>query len=102
MASESGNFICILKAEYQPVSGDNDILAISNLGALRLGLEALQKEDAQDWVNANRLWKMAKELLSDEASDDIGPQAEATVQVEDIFNVAQIGCTNDAWGGYYP
>lgn len=89
--ADSGQFLAICKKEWQPVVADNDELPISNLGALRMGLEALQKEDSSDTLRANQLWSKAKSLLAEESEDDTGPAAEGRIQIADDFDIAGIG-----------
>jgi hypothetical protein len=96
--ADPGQFICIAKKEFVPISNDLDELPISNLGALRMGLEALQKEDASDTIRANELWTEALALLAKESQDDEGAGAQGYVQVDDIFDLAGIS-SNCVWQG---
>jgi hypothetical protein len=93
----TGQFICVAKKEWIPVVADNDELPISNLGALRFGLEALQMEDARDAVRSRELWAEAKKLLGAENDDDTGAGAEGTVSVSDDWDMQSIGAEQD-WG----
>jgi hypothetical protein len=89
--SDSGKFLAVCKKEWVAVSLDNDELPISNLGAIRMGLEALQTEDAKDYTRAEQLWKKSNNLLSQESEDDEGSGATGVIQVNDDFCVAEIG-----------
>jgi hypothetical protein len=91
-SADNPTYIAVVKKEWLPIVDDNQVLPISNLGAIRNGLEALQCEDAKDRVRAKQLWQDGKELLSDEAFDDEGAGAIATVQIDDFLDVASIGC----------
>ena len=98
--SDSGKFLAIVKKEFVAISGDNDELPISNLGAYRMGLEALQKEDSSDYARANQLWSECFKLLTNESQDDEGAGAEGVAQVADDFNIAGIGGGGYFWGGH--
>lgn len=91
-------FVCICKKAFILYPASNDELVIDNLGALRMGLEALQKEDAGDYVRAEQLWEKAKKLLADEVEDETGVGAINQIRVSDDFDVACV--PNDSWG--YP
>lgn len=80
-------FVVIAKRSYQPLVNDNDQLLIANWGALRLGLDALAKEDASDFVRADQLWAAAKKLLVTEEENLVGSGAQGTIQIEDDFNM---------------
>jgi hypothetical protein len=47
---------CLCKRAYTPASADNDLIIPSNLGALKLGMMALQYEDKNDPANASLYW----------------------------------------------
>ena len=94
----SSQILCVVKVGYKPVVNANDPLPITNLGALRFGLEALRKEDAEDYARAKELWKDAKDLLITESEDDTGAGATGKVQVEDDFELGRIG-DEHGWGG---
>jgi hypothetical protein len=83
--------ILIVKSEFIPIVSDNQALPISNLGALRYGLDALTSEDAKDLTRANELWAMAKALLAAESSDDDGAGSSGIANVEDDFDLAGVG-----------
>lgn len=93
--ADPGQFLTICKRGYVPVSNDNDEVIPGNLGALRFGLDALLKEDAQDFTRAKTLWQDAKELLTNEVDDDTGAGAQGSVQVVDTF-----GLNEYSVGGY--
>lgn len=91
MATDSGQFIAVCKKEFVFLTNDNQRMPISNIGALRDGLEALQKEDASAFGAADELWARADKLLATESQDDEGAGAQGTVQVNDDFDLASIG-----------
>lgn len=84
-------FVTICKKAYKPVYDDNDILLISNDGALRQGLEALLKEDSSDKERADQYWADAIRILQSEEKNLIGASAEGTAQVDDSFNMHAVG-----------
>ncbi len=90
--SDPGQYLTICKREWVPISNANDPVIPGNIGALRFGLEALLKEDAQDFPRAEEWWGKAQQLLANEAEDDQGAGATSPVQVADSFGMA--------WGGY--
>ena len=90
-------FVAVCKLAYVPISGDNDEVIPSNVGALRLGFDALQKEDVQDFARAEQLWQKGQLLLANEVTDDTGAGAQGVVQVEDDFQMSMV--TGD--GGYW-
>lgn len=95
-SEDSTTFSTICKKAYVPLVVDEDELIIGNLGANRHGLEALLKEDASDYVRAQQLWELAKDLLIKESENDHGG-AESHVVVDDTFQMAQMN--GDSWYG---
>lgn len=83
-------FVVIAKKAYKPLYDENDELPISNLGALRLGFEALIKEDGSDFERASALWKEARELLIAEEENETSASALGKVQVEDDFAMEEM------------
>ncbi len=47
---------CLCKRAYVPAVADNDPISPGNLGALKLGMMALQFEDRNDSANAAKFW----------------------------------------------
>lgn len=78
-------FVTVCKKAYKPLRAENDELLISNWGALRLALDALNKEDASDFTRADQLWAQAKKLLIAEEENEVGAGAQGPVPVEDSF-----------------
>lgn len=92
-------FTCICKLAFQILEGDDAILPIQNLGALKLGLKALGKEDAEDYVRANQLWTQGKTLLAEQKDNETGAEAYGKVQYDDDF---ELGLMSDfGFGGWY-
>ena len=89
--SSTPRFACICKKEFYFISLDSDELPISNLGALRMALEALNKEDAGDFERAEQMWSKAKLLLAEESEDDTGAGATGTVMVNDDLDMSGVG-----------
>lgn len=101
-----GQFLAICKREWVTVSNDNDTVIPGNIGALRFSLEALLKEDAQDFARAEAFWGKAAQLLANEVEDDTGDNTHVPVQVQDSFMMAggstYMGPIPDgSWGGYW-
>lgn len=89
--ADPGQFLTICKRAYVPVTSDQDEVIPGNIGALTFGLDALLSEDARDYARAKQLWADAKELLTEEVSDDTGAGAEGAVQVADDFAMCGVG-----------
>lgn len=96
-------FTCICKIAFQFFENDSDILPVQNIGALKLGLKALDKEDAEDYVRAEQLWQQGRTLLAQETDNETGSEALGKVQVEDDFAIGCLGFEGDGWGcgGWY-
>lgn len=72
------------------VSHDDDEVIPSNLGALKMGLEAMKAEDSQDLARSRSLWAEAKALLAEESEDETGAGATGTVDMADDFQMGRI------------
>lgn len=96
-------FTCICKRAFLLLNDDDDVLAVQNVGALKIGIKALDKEDAEDWQRARELWTTGKTLLAEETDNATGSEALGKVQYEDDFELSALGFENGAWGGdrYY-
>lgn len=92
-------FLAIVKKSFVPMVNANDQSLILNVGALRLGLEALLKEDASDFVRADQLWSRAIRLLQVEEANDVGASAEGVVQMDDTFAMGAFANELD-YGGW--
>ena len=64
---KSWNIEALVKLEYVPVVNDRDFLLIDDFDALKLGIQALQFEDAHDYQNAEVTWKLAIRELNYES-----------------------------------
>lgn len=84
-------FTCICKLSFQMLSDDDAVLPVQNLGALKLGLKALDKEDAEDFTRANQLWSNGKILLAEQKDNETGSQALGKVQFDDDFMLGYLG-----------
>ena len=93
-------FTCICKIAFQMFENDSDVLPVQNLGALKLGLKALDKEDAEDYVRAEQLWQKGKVLLAEETDNETGSEALGKIQVEDDFELSCLGQEGWGWGMY--
>lgn len=86
----SAVYLAVVRRGYKPVVNDDDEVHPSNIGALKKGLQALLKEDADDEVRANQKWAEARALLAEESEADSGPGANGAVQVSDDFFMAEM------------
>lgn len=91
-------FLTTCKRAYRPLVDPNDEALIVNIGALRLGLDALLKEDASDFTRAGQLWRDAKALLVTEEANEIGAGAEGVVQMDDTFGMSDFALEYDGGG----
>lgn len=98
---DPGQLLAVCKREWTPVSNDNDEVVPGNYGALRFGMEALTKEDAQDFPRAQEWWEKSYDLLAKEAEDDTGAGADTPVRVADSFGMSQDwqGLSDGLWWG---
>lgn len=80
-------FVTICKKSFIFVADENDELVIGNLGALKYGLEALTKEDTNDYDEAAKLWAEARRLLVVEESNNMGAGSEGNIELDDSFNM---------------
>ncbi len=92
-------FVCLCKRAWLMLTNDDDVLAVWNVGALKMGLKALDKEDAEDWARAKELWSDGKTLLAEEDDNQTGSEALGKVQVDDDFCIADLG-GGEGWGGW--
>lgn len=65
---ETKTLRAIVRRRLYPITGDNDELFVSNLGALRLGLKAIALEDAGKVGDAAALFDLAADILCKEAA----------------------------------
>lgn len=96
-------FTCVCKRAFTIIRNDTDEVFPSNLGAIRHGLKALQYEDSDDDIRAERSWAKAESLLAKESDDDTGAGAEGKVPVDDDFGMVGLGAEGmcDGWGMSY-
>lgn len=95
-------FTCICKRAFVMLTDDDDVLPVQNIGALKIGLKALDKEDAEDWQRARQLWMEGKTLLAEETDNVTGSQALGKVQVDDDFSLSALGFDGGwGWGDRY-
>jgi hypothetical protein len=57
------------KLAYVPVVEGSDIVIPSNLGALKIGLKALQSEDTEEDESAEKDWERAYAILNSEVTE---------------------------------
>jgi len=62
----------LCKRAFQPLSGDNDIVYVGNVGALKHGLLARIAEDGADIERAEYHWQRCTLLLEEEANSSRG------------------------------
>jgi hypothetical protein len=92
-------FTCICKIAFQFLESDTDVLPVQNVGAVKLGLKALDKEDAEDYVRAEQLWNQGKTLLAQETDNETGSESLGKIQMEDDFCLANLGQEDWGWNG---
>ena len=63
---ETRQYVALCTRAYIQLSGDNEIMPIENLNALRYGLQAYFYEITNDFTKANEMWTMAFKCLNDE------------------------------------
>lgn len=85
LPDESVTFVTICKKAFKPLYDEQDEVLISNLRALRKGLDALKAEDASDDERAQTRWTEAEMILQREAENEDSAASEGVVQVEDDF-----------------
>jgi len=79
---KSWNIEALVKLEYVPAVDDRDFLLIDDFDALKLGIQALQFEDAHDYANAEITWKLAiRELNYESKNKQPGNQFVTRVRV---------------------
>lgn len=86
----STKFICVVEMSFVPAADDNDELVISNIGALKMGLQALLREDAEDDDRAAQKWSAGIAELVQENEKNVGASATATIQFDDSFEMERI------------
>jgi hypothetical protein len=91
-------FTLICKRASLNLTDDDAILPVWNLNALKYGLKALDKEDAEDYARADELWEKGKAKLADEKENQTGPEALGKVQMDDDFCLSGLG--QEGWGGW--
>lgn len=91
-------FTLICKRAFLFLTDDTAILPVWNLSALTYGLKALDKRDAEDYARETELWAMGKQCLADEKENQVGPEALGKVQMDDDFNIGNLGQEGWGWG----
>jgi hypothetical protein len=90
-------FTCVCKLAFQMLENDTDPLPISNIGALKLGLKAIAKEEAEDQLRANQYWAEGEVLLAKQKDNETGAESYGKIQFEDDYALA---CLNESYGWY--
>lgn len=83
-------FTCICKLAFQLLENDDDVLPVGNINALRKGLRALSKEDANDNVRAEQLWGQGVKDINQQTDNEEGPASQGRVQFEDDWEVGNL------------
>lgn len=78
-------YIALAKRGFVPLVNEDEIVIPGNLGALKKGLQALLKEDAEDDTRAEQKWAQAKALLAEESETETGAGATGSISVADDF-----------------
>lgn len=83
-------YACIVKLGYIPVTASGDQVVPNNTGALRFGLQAILKEDSEDFERSRELWAMARERLIAQ-TDSESEGTTDRIEIEDDFEMAAVG-----------
>lgn len=81
---------CLCKRAYVPAIADNDPIIPTNIGALKLGMMALQFEDRNDPVNADIYMNRAISILNSELDQFRGDSVLPSVQFRPDFGAGMI------------
>lgn len=85
------SYIAVVELAYTPLVNEDEECIPGNLGALKKGLQALLKEDAEDDPRALAKWAECENLLSREMERDTGAGAQGKVMISDDFDMAGLG-----------
>ena len=80
----------VCKRAYVPAVSDNDFVIPSNIGALKLGLMALQFEDKVDEGRADICWDRAHALLEEDRQEYDGDSSICPLNVAGDFGGGSI------------
>lgn len=69
LTCETTTITVLAKKNYIPVSDDEDTLLIQSMGAIKLGAQALMKENKDLIAEAEAYWAKAKAVLNEELDD---------------------------------
>jgi hypothetical protein len=83
---EGTNVLCQVKARFEPLGHDNDLLPIQNLDALKMAVMAIREENANNRASAKENWNTALGLLNDQTVDS-RENADIQLQVSDVFSL---------------
>lgn len=81
---------CLCKRAFVPVVADADIVIPGNIGALKMGLMALQYEDKNDLERAEIYWNKAFTILNSELEQFKGDSILPSVQMQPQYGGGQI------------
>lgn len=73
----------LVKLQYIPAHEDHDFLMLSNLDAIKLGIQALRAEEANDDVQAEIKWSKSIKELNMEIRDR-DPASKTVIRINDI------------------
>lgn len=90
VSTEDYTYVCIARLGYVPVVNSYDEVIPGNTGAIRFGLSALLKEDAEDYVRADQLWSMARDRLVRQSEGE-SEGTEDHVAVSDDLEMELVG-----------
>ncbi len=62
--------IALVKLQQVPIAAPTDLVLIDNIGALKLGVKAWKREEADDFAAARLLWAAAVEELNRQLEND--------------------------------
>lgn len=90
LADTDYTYVAIVRLGYVPVANSYDEVIPGNIGALRFGLSALLKEDAEDYARSEELWEMARDRLVRQSEGE-SEGTEDHVEVPDDFSMQLVG-----------
>ena len=80
---DSTTVVALAKLRHIEFTSDQDVLAISNIGALEAGMDALQYEAEDDVTLAAQYWNTCIDILNRELADTDGGDMLPTIRIID-------------------
>ncbi len=77
------------KLRFVPVRVDTDYLPIGNIGAVKMGVMAVRKEENNLWSEAEQYWASAVRILNEELKSHLGDGAKVQMTVSGASQFAE-------------